>query len=189
MKIKTLLERFGQKSKFTRLAAVTVVLIWALAFLAATASCGLYYVEKSGRALEATPPAHIPAIVAEPVAIVPGTMTFVSLVLIQFFKACNFRSDRHSVIDRPLANKWLNLAILWELLLLTAIIYVPFLQVAFGTFSLTIVDWAIIIGLASSVSPVLEFVKWLERRGWFGGSVDLDQDTSSARRWFSPTST
>jgi Ca2+-transporting ATPase len=117
------------------------------------------------------------------------TMTFVSLVLIQFFKAYNFRSDRHSVIDRPLANKWLNLAILWELLLLTAIIYVPFLQVAFGTFSLTIVDWAIIIGLASSVSPVLEFVKWLERRGWFGGSDDLDQDTSSARRWFSPTST
>ena len=26
------------------------------------------------------------------------TMTFVSLVLIQFFKAYNFRSDRHSVL-------------------------------------------------------------------------------------------
>ncbi len=46
------------------------------------------------------------------------TMTFVSLVLIQFFKAYNFRSDRHSVLSRPFANKWLNLAILWELLLL-----------------------------------------------------------------------
>ena len=35
-------------------------------------------------------------------------MTFVSLVLIQFFKAYNFRSDRHSVFRRPFANRWLN---------------------------------------------------------------------------------
>lgn len=39
------------------------------------------------------------------------TMTFVSLVLIQFFKAYNFRSDRESVFNRPFANKWLNYAI------------------------------------------------------------------------------
>ncbi|NTU61954.1 MAG: cation-translocating P-type ATPase, partial [Chloroflexi bacterium] len=39
------------------------------------------------------------------------TMTFVSLVLIQFFKAYNFRSDRVSVLHRPFANKWLNRAI------------------------------------------------------------------------------
>ena len=39
------------------------------------------------------------------------TMTFVSLVLIQFFKAYNFRSDRHSVLHKPFANKWLNWAI------------------------------------------------------------------------------
>ena len=45
------------------------------------------------------------------------TMTFVSLVLIQFFKAYNFRSDRQSVLHRPFANKWLNRAIVWELVL------------------------------------------------------------------------
>ena len=39
-------------------------------------------------------------------------MTFVSLVLIQFFKAYNFRSDRLSVLRRPFANRWLNLAML-----------------------------------------------------------------------------
>ena len=55
-------------------------------------------------------------------------MTFVSLVLIQFFKAYNFRSDRHSVLREPFANKWLNLAILWELILLGLILYVPFLE-------------------------------------------------------------
>jgi Ca2+-transporting ATPase len=96
------------------------------------------------------------------------TMTFVSLVLIQFFKAYNFRSDRNSVLKRPFANKWLNRAIVWELALLVMIVYLPFLQVPFGTFSLPLVDWLIIIGLAFSVSPVLELAKWMVRRGWLG---------------------
>jgi len=95
-------------------------------------------------------------------------MTFVSLVLIQFFKAYNFRSDRLSVLHKPFANKWLNIAILWELLLLGLIIYVPALHKPFSTFSLTLVDWAIIIGISLTVSPVLELAKWMERRGWFG---------------------
>lgn len=96
------------------------------------------------------------------------TMTFVSLVLIQFFKAYNYRSDRHSVLRRPFVNRWLNLAILWELGLLAGIVYLPFLHEPFGTFSLPLVDWLIIIGLALTISPVLELVKWMERRGWFG---------------------
>ncbi len=96
------------------------------------------------------------------------TMAFVSLVLIQFFKAYNYRSDRNSVLNRPFANKWLNLAIVWELLLLLLIIYVPFLHDAFGTFYLPAVDWLIVIALAATISPVLELAKWMERRGWFG---------------------
>jgi Ca2+-transporting ATPase len=96
------------------------------------------------------------------------TMTFVSLVLIQFFKAYNFRSDRHSVLNRPFANKWLNMAILWELFMLALIIYLPFLHEMFDTYALTLADWLIILGLAFTVSPVLEAAKWMERRGWFG---------------------
>ncbi|HEX8847734.1 MAG TPA: calcium-translocating P-type ATPase, SERCA-type [Pyrinomonadaceae bacterium] len=92
------------------------------------------------------------------------TMTFVSLVLIQFFKAYNFRSDRHTVLRRPFANKWLNLAIMWELLMLALILYVPFLHEVFDTFSLTLADWLIVVGLAFTVSPVLELTKWIERR-------------------------
>ncbi len=96
------------------------------------------------------------------------TMTFVSLVLIQFFKAYNFRSDRHSVLRRPFANKWLNIAIVWELLLLGLIVYVPILERTFGTYGLTLIDWVIIIAAALTISPVLELAKWVERRGWFG---------------------
>jgi Ca2+-transporting ATPase len=96
------------------------------------------------------------------------TMTFVSLVLIQFFKAYNFRSDRLSVLHKPFANKWLNLSILWEIVLLIMIIYVPFLHDAFGTYYLPLEDWAIVIGLALTIVPVLELAKWGERKGWFG---------------------
>ena len=98
-------------------------------------------------------------------------MTFVSLVLIQFFNAYNYRSDRLSVLRRPFANRWLNLAIVWELVLLAVIIYVPFLQAPFGTFSLSASDWLLACGLALSVVPVLEVVKALARRGRFGPLV------------------
>ncbi|MGZ9235330.1 MAG: cation-translocating P-type ATPase [Anaerolineales bacterium] len=96
------------------------------------------------------------------------TMTFVSVVLFEFFKAYNFRSDHNSVFKKPFANKWLNLAIIWELILLSVIVYLPLLHTVFGTFSLPLVDWVIIIALAITVVPVLELGKWMERRGWFG---------------------
>jgi Ca2+-transporting ATPase len=96
------------------------------------------------------------------------TMTFVSLVLIQFCKAYNFRSDRRSLRDHPFANRWLNLAIIWEVALLLLIIYLPPLQAPFATFSLTLTDWFIVILLAGTVAPVLELVKWMVRRGWCG---------------------
>ena len=91
-------------------------------------------------------------------------LSFASLVLIQFFKAYNFRSDRHSVFERPFANRWLNLAIAWELALLVVIVYVPALQVPFLTFSLTPGDWGIVALLSASVVPVLEATKWLVNR-------------------------
>jgi Ca2+-transporting ATPase len=96
------------------------------------------------------------------------TLTFISLVLIQFFKAYNFRSDRHSVIQKPFANKWLNMAVVWELLLLTLIVYLPFLHKPFGTYSLPLFDWLIAVTLSMTVMPVLEIVKWMIRRGWLG---------------------
>jgi Ca2+-transporting ATPase len=96
------------------------------------------------------------------------TMTFVSLVLIQFFKAYNFRSDRHSVLNKPFANKWLNRAVGWEIVLLILIVYLPFLHEPFNTYSLPLIDWLIVGGLAVTIIPVLELAKWMERKGWLG---------------------
>ncbi|MFO7694035.1 MAG: cation-translocating P-type ATPase, partial [Vicinamibacterales bacterium] len=92
------------------------------------------------------------------------TMTFVSLVVIQFFKAYNFRSDRQSALRRPFANMWLNLAILWELGMLATVVHMPFMQGPFGTYSLTADDWVIVVAVAFSVVPVLEAAKLVVRR-------------------------
>ena len=95
------------------------------------------------------------------------TMTFISLVLIQFFKAYNFRSEKSSIFKRPFANRWLNLAIGWEVVMLAAIIYIPVFRKTFGTYLLTPQDLFIVIGAAATVVPVIELMKWFIRKGWF----------------------
>jgi Ca2+-transporting ATPase len=92
------------------------------------------------------------------------TMTFATLVLIEFFKAYSFRSDRTSVLERPFANRWLNVAILWELVLVMLVVNVPLLQDAFGTRPLSLDAWLIVIGLAFTIVPVLEIAKRTIRR-------------------------
>jgi Cation transport ATPase len=92
------------------------------------------------------------------------TMTFVSLVLIEFLKAYNFRSDHQSILHKPFANRWLNLAILWELTCLGLILYVPILRAPFGSYFLPLRDWIVVIAAAMTISPWLEFVKWMLKR-------------------------
>jgi P-type Ca2+ transporter type 2C len=93
------------------------------------------------------------------------TMTFATLVMIEFFKAYSYRSDRNSVFDRPFANRWLNLAIAWEIALVVLVVNVPFLQDAFGTTTLSAADWGIVAGSAVTIVPVLEIAKRVIRRG------------------------
>jgi Ca2+-transporting ATPase len=96
------------------------------------------------------------------------TMTFVLLVLIQFYKAYNYRSDRHSALRHPFSNRWLNLAVAWELALLALVVYLPASHELFGTYALPFGDWLLVNVLAATIAPVLELAKWMERRGWFG---------------------
>ncbi|HEX2104062.1 MAG TPA: cation-translocating P-type ATPase [Solirubrobacteraceae bacterium] len=110
------------------------------------------------------------------------TLTFATLVLVEFFKAYCFRSDRYSVLDQPFANRWLNRAILWELLMLALVINLPFLQDAFGTVSLTVQEWLLVGGLAFLIVPVLEVTKWILRRsGGRGHGARLGRDAAAAR--------
>jgi len=70
------------------------------------------------------------------------------------------------LFQKPFANKWLNLAIVWELLLLGLIVYISALHRPFGTYILIMEDWALVAGLALTIVPILELGKWMVRRGW-----------------------
>jgi Ca2+-transporting ATPase len=92
------------------------------------------------------------------------TMTFVSLVVIQFFKAYCFRSDSNPVSVRPFTNRWLNLAVATGLMMLVGVVHIPALQGPFGTYGLPLTDWAIVVGVAFSVVPVVDLAKVMLRR-------------------------
>jgi Ca2+-transporting ATPase len=74
-------------------------------------------------------------------------------------------SDRISAFNHPFNNRWLNLAILWEVILSILIVYLPFLQKPFHTFNLSLIERCIVVAAALTVSPVLETAEWFERRG------------------------
>jgi Ca2+-transporting ATPase len=91
-------------------------------------------------------------------------LTFLTLIIIQFFKAYNFRSDKKSVFKIGFfKNKWLNLTIIAEILLMFVIVYVPSLQGPFNTFSLSTFDWILVFLLAATIFPVLELSKAILR--------------------------
>lgn len=87
------------------------------------------------------------------------TMAFATLVLIQFLKTYNFRSDTHSVFRHPFSNRWLNLAIAAELLIFIALLNLPFLQRTFSLAALSLPDLAAAAGAAFLIVPILETAK------------------------------
>ena len=92
--------------------------------------------------------------------------TFVTLILVQFFNAFNCRSLRHSVFGMGLfTNRWLLLAITWEILLLSVVIYLPFLQNVFNTYAFGPGDWMTSLLLASSILVVAELAKMIGKLG------------------------
>jgi Ca2+-transporting ATPase len=93
-------------------------------------------------------------------------MCFVSLVLMQFTKALVFRADGHPIRGKPFANRWLNLALAWEVVLLVLLLTVPPLQRAFGTAGLSLTDWELATAAALTIVPVLG---WVTRR-WHGAA-------------------
>ena len=73
-------------------------------------------------------------------------MAFTTLMMFQLFNVFNARSDERSAFDGLFRNHWLWAAIGLSLLLHVAVIYVPFLQQAFSTMSLSAGDWLLLCG-------------------------------------------
>ena len=91
------------------------------------------------------------------------TMAFTTLTLFQLFNVLNARSDERSAFNGLFQNHWLWAAIGLSLLLQGAVIYLPFLQQAFSTVSLSASDWLRCLTVASSVLWLRELGKLATR--------------------------
>jgi Ca2+-transporting ATPase len=91
------------------------------------------------------------------------TMAFTTLILFQLFNVFNARSDDRSAFDGLLRNHWLWAAIALSLALQVAVIYIPFLQNAFSTVSLSLSDWLRCTAVASSALWLRELNKLVTR--------------------------
>ena len=93
------------------------------------------------------------------------TMVFTLVVLSEMFNAFNWRSDRYSVFSLGFfTNKALIYAVLTTIVLQLMVVYVPFLQFAFGTVSLSFSEWGVILALASTTFISVEIIKYLTGR-------------------------
>lgn len=91
------------------------------------------------------------------------TMGFTILVFAQMLNALCSRSHDQSVFVGLFANKWLWAAIALSTLLQVAVIYVPFLNAAFGTMPLSAGAWVECLGLAMVVLVASELRKCVLR--------------------------
>jgi Ca2+-transporting ATPase len=91
------------------------------------------------------------------------TMAFNTVVFFSLFVVFNARSDKESAFVGFFSNKWLWGAVLLSVLLQAAVIYVPFLQQAFSTVSLSPGDWLLCVAVASSVLWLRELSKMFIR--------------------------
>ena len=91
------------------------------------------------------------------------TMAFTTLMLFQIFNVLNARSEESSAFSGLFRNRWLWGALVLSVLLQLLVVYVPFLQPAFGTVGLSIRDWILCVSIASSVLWLREISKLLSR--------------------------
>jgi Ca2+-transporting ATPase len=91
------------------------------------------------------------------------TMTFTTLMLFQMFNVLNARSDEQSAFVHLFMNGWLWAAIGASVALQVVVVYLPFLQRAFGTSPLSGGDWVFCVTVASSVLWLREASKVIAR--------------------------
>ncbi|MCJ7566954.1 MAG: cation-translocating P-type ATPase [Anaerolineales bacterium] len=90
------------------------------------------------------------------------TMAFVTLSFSELLRAFTARSERYPLHKIGFfSNKWMFYAVTSSLLLLLAVIYVPFLQPIFNTVPLGWTEWQIVLPLLFVPAIIAEISKWL----------------------------
>ena len=95
---------------------------------------------------------------------VARTAGFTTLVFAALIAAFNARSATSSLLTGLLQNRWLWASVLLGVALQIAVVYLPVLQIGFGTAPLDPTHWAVAVGMASLVIWVEEARKAIIRR-------------------------
>ncbi|HMQ02048.1 MAG TPA: cation-translocating P-type ATPase C-terminal domain-containing protein, partial [Candidatus Doudnabacteria bacterium] len=91
------------------------------------------------------------------------TMTLTILAVFQWFNAYNCRSVTRSAFRHLFTNKWLTISLVIVVALqVLAVHWGPF-QAMLGTTDMSLREWAIVLGLASSILLWEEIVKFVRR--------------------------
>jgi P-type Ca2+ transporter type 2C len=91
------------------------------------------------------------------------TQIFFLFIITQFVIALNCRSLTHSVFKAP-PHKWLVLAVIWELVMVAAIIQIPAVRDAFGIAEPSFSDLTIIMAFGIAIFLVIEVTKVVLRQ-------------------------
>lgn len=92
------------------------------------------------------------------------TMAFMTMSMAEIFHSFNMRSQRGSIFRLGSHNKLLAGAAIVTLIATTLVCEVPVLAAAFGFASVSLVEYLIAIGLGVVVIPIVEIVKFLQRK-------------------------
>ena len=93
------------------------------------------------------------------------TMAFVTLSVSELLRAFTARSEFFPILKVGLfTNKWMNYGVAVSMVLILAVIYVPFLNPIFNTIPLTFQSWAIILPLLLVPAFAAEATKAVMRR-------------------------
>lgn len=92
------------------------------------------------------------------------TMAFLTLSMVEIFHSLNMRSRRGSIFTLHSHNKFLYGAMIVSLILTTVVIEVPFIAAAFKFTPIDLKEYAIALGLAVLIIPIMEVVKAVQRK-------------------------
>lgn len=92
------------------------------------------------------------------------SMAFLTCNFVEMFHAICMRSQRQSIFKLKSFNWWLFGAFALTTLLTVGIIYIPFFTKLFDFTAISVKEFAIAFGLAFLVVPVIEIIKFFQRR-------------------------
>jgi Ca2+-transporting ATPase len=93
------------------------------------------------------------------------TLAFATLSISELLRAFTSRSERYPILKIGIfGNKWMNLAVTASLVMILAVIYLPFFNSIFNTLPMGWTEWEIILPLVLIPSIAAELTKWVASR-------------------------